>query len=73
MAALDAIREEHRIAKRPLPWRAGLPAGVRRAPAVRAYLAAWRQQQKQQKQPDAFLAAGPNDDVSTASDTDADA
>lgn len=72
VAALDAIREEHRIAKRPLPWRAGLPAGVRRAPAVRAYLAAWRQQQ-QQPQPDAFLAAGPNDDVSTASDTDADA
>ena len=71
IAALDAIRAEHRIAKRPLPWRAGLPAGVRRAPAVRAYLAAWRQQQ-QQKQPDAFLAAGPNDDVSTASDTDAD-
>jgi hypothetical protein len=69
IAALDAIRAEHRIAKRPLPWRAGLPAGVRRAPTVRAYLAAWRQQQ----QPDAFLAAGPNDDVSTASDTDADA
>ena len=68
IAALDAIRAEHRIAKRPLPWRAGLPAGVRRAPAVRAYLAAWRQQQQQQ--PDAFLAAGPNDDVSTASDTD---
>ena len=73
VAALDAIRAEHRIAKRPLPWRAGLPAGVRRAPAVRAYLAAWRQQQQQQQQPDAFLAAGPNDDVSTASDTDADA
>ena len=73
VAALDAIRAEHRRAKRQLPWRAGLPAGVRRAPAVRAYLAAWRQQQQQQKQqPDAFLAAGPNDDVSTASDTDSD-
>ena len=71
IAALDAIRAEHRIAKRPLPWRAGLPAGVRRAPAVRAYLAAWRSSSRD-NDGETFLAAGPNDDVSTASDTDAD-